>query len=141
MSRMPSRLMCSVRGIGVAESVSTSTVVRSDFSHSLSSTPNRCSSSMITSPRSLKATSFWTSRWVPIRISTVPAAVRFRTSLISGLGRNRFTASIVNGNSAIRCVKLRWCCSARIVVGTSTATCLPASTALNAARIATSVLP
>ena len=28
MSRMPSRLMCSVRGIGVAERVSTSTVVR-----------------------------------------------------------------------------------------------------------------
>ena len=33
------------------------------------------------------------------------------------------------------------CCSARIVVGTSTATCLPAMTDLNAARTATSVLP
>ena len=29
----------------------------------------------------------------------------------------------------MRAAKLRWCCSARIVVGTSTATCLPASTA------------
>ena len=133
--------MCSVRGIGVAERVSTSTVERSDLSHSLSSTPNRCSSSMTTRPRSLNVTSFWTSRCVPIRMSTAPAAVRFRTSLISDLGRNRLTTSIVNGNSAIRCVKLRWCCSARIVVGTSTATCLPASTALNAARMATSVLP
>ena len=56
---MPSRLMCKVRGMGVAESVSTSTVVRRVLSHSLSSTPKRCSSSMITSPRSLNATSFW----------------------------------------------------------------------------------
>ena len=39
--------MCRVRGIGVAESVSTSTVVRKVLSHSLSSTPKRCSSSMI----------------------------------------------------------------------------------------------
>ena len=78
---------------------------------------------------------------MPIRMSTPPAAARFRTSRISGLGRNRLTTSIVNGNSAMRAEKLRWCCSARIVVGTSTATCLPASTALKAARMATSVLP
>ena len=96
---------------------------------------------MTTSPKSLKVTSFWTIRCVPIRTSTVPALVRLRTSLTSDLGRNRLTASTVNGNSAIRAEKLRWCCSARIVVGTSTATCLPASTALNAARMATSVLP
>ena len=83
---MPSRLMCRVRGIGVAERVRTSTVARSDLSHSLSSTPNRCSSSMMTRPRSLNATSFWTSRCVPIRMSTPPAAVRFRTSLDLGPG-------------------------------------------------------
>ena len=71
---MPSRLMCRVRGIGVAESVSTSTVERNVLSHSLSSTPNRCSSSMITSPRSLNATSFCRIRCVPIRMSTPPAA-------------------------------------------------------------------
>ena len=33
------------------------------------------------------------------------------------------------------------CCCARIVVGTSTATCLWSHTALKAARTATSVLP
>ena len=33
------------------------------------------------------------------------------------------------------------CCCASTVVGTSTATCLPSITALNAARMATSVLP
>ncbi len=36
-------------------------------------------------------------RCVPIRMSTPPAAVRFRTSLISDLGRNRLTTSIVKG--------------------------------------------
>ena len=65
----------------------------------------------------------------------------FKTSRISDLGRKRLTTSIANGNSAMRAAKLRWCCSARIVVGTSTATCLPESTARNAARMATSVLP
>ena len=78
-----------------------STVDRSVLSHSLSSTPNRCSSSITTSPRSLNVTSFWTMRWVPIKTSTAPAAARLSTSLISALGRKRFTTSIVNGNSAI----------------------------------------
>jgi len=46
-----------VRGIGVAVSVSTSTVSRNRLRRSLCSTPNRCSSSMITSPRFRKRTS------------------------------------------------------------------------------------
>ena len=83
---MPSRLMCSVRGIGVAERVSTSTVARSDLSHSLSSTPNRCSSSMMTRPRSLNATSFWTSRCVPIRMSTAAGRGPLQDVLDLGLG-------------------------------------------------------
>ena len=86
MSRMPSRLMCRVRGIGVAERVRTSTVVRSVLSHSLSSTPNRCSSSMITRPRSLKATSFCRMRWVPIRMSTAPAGGALQDVADLGLG-------------------------------------------------------
>jgi hypothetical protein len=45
MSRSPDMAMCSVRGIGVAESVSTSTVVRRALRCSLCSTPKRCSSS------------------------------------------------------------------------------------------------
>ena len=47
MSRMPASDMCSVRGIGVALSVSTSTSSRSDFSSSFCATPKRCSSSRI----------------------------------------------------------------------------------------------
>ena len=64
--------MCSVRGMGVAVSVSTSTVVRSVFSRSLTSTPNRCSSSMITSPRLQNFTSCDASRCVPITMSICP---------------------------------------------------------------------
>jgi len=43
--------MLSVRGIGVAVSVSTWTSARSSLRRSLSLTPKRCSSSMMTSPR------------------------------------------------------------------------------------------
>ncbi len=48
---------------------------------------------------------------------------------------------MATGNAAKRRLNVRKCWSARIVVGARTATCLPSSTALNAARIATSVLP
>ena len=41
-----------LRGMGVALSVSTSTASRNRFSISFASTPNRCSSSIISSPRS-----------------------------------------------------------------------------------------
>ena len=47
MSRTPNSDRCSVRGMGVAVIVSTSTVCRSALSRSFTSTPNRCSSSMI----------------------------------------------------------------------------------------------
>ena len=73
MSRRPSSAMCSVRGIGVAVIVSTSTVARRLLRCSLCSTPNRCSSSMITSPRSAKRTSLLSSRCVPMRMSISPA--------------------------------------------------------------------
>ena len=49
--------MFSVRGMGVAERVSTSTVLHISFSRSFWATPNRCSSSMMTSPRSWNFTS------------------------------------------------------------------------------------
>ena len=51
MSRSPASDMCSVRGIGVADSESTSTSRRSWRSSSFCATPKRCSSSTITSPR------------------------------------------------------------------------------------------
>jgi hypothetical protein len=53
ISRMPVSDISSVRGIGVALIVSTSTAVRICLRNSLCSTPKRCSSSTMTSPRSL----------------------------------------------------------------------------------------
>ena len=55
--------------------------------------------------------------------------------------RKRDRDSTRTGQSAKRSRKLLVCCSASSVVGTSTATCLPACAAMKAARMATSVLP
>jgi hypothetical protein len=51
-SRTPVSASCSVRGIGVADSVSTCTSAFSSFSRSLCLTPKCCSSSTISRPRS-----------------------------------------------------------------------------------------
>src|SRR5579872_6547579 len=51
MSRSPTSDMCSVRGMGVADMVSTSTSLRICFSRSLWRTPKRCSSSTMSRPR------------------------------------------------------------------------------------------
>ena len=53
-SRIPASDMCSVRGIGVADSDSTSTATRSSLNRSFCSTPKRCSSSMTTRPEVLE---------------------------------------------------------------------------------------
>ena len=79
MSRMPVSAISSVRGIGVAVMVSTSTCARIFFSRSLCATPNRCSSSTITSPRSLNVTSGLRMRCVPITTSTAPFAASAMT--------------------------------------------------------------
>ena len=63
------------------------------------------------------------------------------TAAESLVERNRDSDSIRTGQSAKRSLKLLWCCCASRVVGTRTATCLPACTAAKAARMATSVLP
>ena len=70
----PASARLSVRGIGVADRVRTSTSRRSRLSRSLAATPNRCSSSTTTSPRSLNRTSLLSSRCVPMTMSTVPSA-------------------------------------------------------------------
>ncbi len=72
VSRIPVSDISSVRGIGVADIARTSTLVRIFFSSSLCSTPNRCSSSMITRPRSLNWTSLDRSRCVPMTTSMAP---------------------------------------------------------------------
>ena len=96
-SRTPARLMWSVRGMGVAVRVSTSTSLRSFFRRSLWATPKRCSSSTTRSPRSRKETSLASSRWVPTRTSTFPAAASARTLRTSSGVFMRETASMRTG--------------------------------------------
>ena len=140
-SRTPARARLSVRGIGVAESVSTSTSRRSFLSRSLAATPKRCSSSTMTIPRSRNRTSLLRSRCVPTTRSTEPAA---RPSIVASCSRAatyRDSSLTVTGYAANRWLNVTKCWAARTVVGTSTATCLPPWIALNMPRRATSVLP
>ncbi len=140
-SRSPASDMCSVRGMGVAVSVSTSVSRRSCLSRSLCFTPNRCSSSITSSPNSSNFTSGLSSRCVPITMSTLCSPTAATTSFCCLAVWKRLNISMRTGKSASRSVKVRACWSARIVVGTSTATWRPDCTALNAARTAISVLP
>ena len=90
MSRMPLRLMCSVRGMGVALRVSTSTWVRSCLSFSFWATPKRCSSSMISMPRSLKSRSSLRMRCVPTTRSMEPSVrPRMMASCWAGVRKRR----------------------------------------------------
>ena len=86
ISRSPPIAICKVRGIGVAVSVSTSTCVRSSLRRSLWVTPNRCSSSTTSSPRSWKRTSRDRSRCVPTTTSSFPSASAAKRRLLLGLG-------------------------------------------------------
>ena len=99
---MPTSDMFSVRGIGVAVIVSTSTFLRICLMRSLCATPKRCSSSTTSRPRSLNCTSFDSRRCVPTMMSRRPAASASSVSLISCLVRKRLTMSIFAGNAAKR---------------------------------------
>ncbi len=86
-----------MRGIGVADMVSTSTVLRICFSRSLWVTPNRCSSSITTRPRSGNFTSLEISRWVPMSRSTSPFASRLIVSFCSLADLYRLMDSTAKG--------------------------------------------
>ena len=89
--------MLSVRGMGVAVRVSTSTVARSWRMRSLWRTPKRCSSSTIRRPSRWKATSFWSSRCVPITMSRRPVRSRSIVRLFSAGDWKRERTSTVAG--------------------------------------------
>ena len=133
--------MCSVLGIGVAVIVKTSIFVLNFFIFSLSLTPKRCSSSIIKRPKSLKLTSSLSSLCVPTTTSTSPNLSFFIISSCSFLVLNLFNNSTFIANSCILVLNSSYCWFASIVVGTKYATCFWSITALNAALIATSVLP
>ena len=106
-----------VRGIGVADMASTSTAVRSRLSCSLCSTPNRCSSSMITKPRSANSTSLPSSRWVPTTTSTLPSLRPSSVARVSASVWKRLSGATLTGKPAYRSAKVAWCCWTSSVVG------------------------
>ena len=75
-SRAPMSENWSVRGMGVAVRVRQSTFTFICRSCSLALTPNFCSSSMMSSPRSLNLRFLLVMAWVPMRMSILPSATR-----------------------------------------------------------------
>ncbi len=94
---MPVRLISRVRGMGVAVSVSTSTSARRALMDSLWLTPKRCSSSTTSRPRSLKAMSVDSSRWVPMTTSTSPEVTPAVTARAWAGVRKRLSTSTRTG--------------------------------------------
>ena len=141
MSRTPLIAICMVRGMGVAESVSTSTCSRMVLSCSLCCTPKRCSSSIITSPKLAGFTSDESKRCVPISTSTSPALNPSSARRCSAGEIKRDSTRTHRSKGVKRSKNVSKCCCAKMVVGHSTITCLPSWQHLNAARRATSVLP
>ena len=106
-SRTPVMASWSVRGIGVADSVSTWTSAWSAFSRSLWATPKCCSSSTMIRPRSLKAMFFAKSACVPTTMSTVPAASPARVCFISAAEAKRESCATWTGRPLKRSAKVR----------------------------------
>jgi hypothetical protein len=96
------RLMLSVRGMGVAESVKTSTRFFNCLRRSLWATPNLCSSSTTTRPRSRKAMSFESRRCVPMMTSISPDSTSLTISFCSLSERKREMSSTFTGKAAKR---------------------------------------
>ena len=89
--------MFSVRGMGVAERVRASTWRLISLSRSLWVTPKRCSSSMMSRPRSWNCTLFCSSLWVPMSTSTAPRLRASRMRFCSLAVVNRESTSIFTG--------------------------------------------
>ena len=141
-SRTPVSASCSVRGIGVADSVSTWTSAFSSFSRSLCLTPKCCSSSTISRPRSRKRDALAEQRMGAdddVDAAVGDASLDRGQFLGADQPRRLGDAHRQAGETRARtCLK---CWRASSVVGTTTATWRPASAVMKAARSATSVLP
>ena len=109
MSRAPISDRYSVRGMGVAVSVSTSTSLRSCLSRSLWRTPKRCSSSTTTRPSFANLTSRESSRWVPISTSRSPSRARRARSRCSTAVWKRLSTATRAGKSRKRSAKVSPC--------------------------------
>ncbi|MPN61933.1 hypothetical protein SDC9_209679 [bioreactor metagenome] len=96
-SRAPAIAMYKVRGIGVADIVSTFTSARKRRMRSLCLTPKRCSSSTIRSPSRANRISFCSRRWVPTTRSTEPASIFRMASFCCFAVTNRLSSASVTG--------------------------------------------
>ena len=106
-SRAPMSENWSVRGMGVADIVSVSTLTLSCLSRSLTATPNFCSSSTTSRPKSLNFTSLPIILWVPMSMSILPSA-RSATIFLTSFGlRAREMKSTLTGSSLRRSEKVR----------------------------------
>ncbi len=105
-SLKPVKDICRLRGIGVAERLNTSTSSLSSLIFSFCATPKRCSSSMISSPRSLKLTSLESRRCVPMTISTSPFFISAIMRLCSAGVLKRLNTSISAGKFLNRSMKV-----------------------------------
>ena len=135
--------MCSVRGIGVADMVSTSICAAHLLQPLLVA---HAEALLLVDDQQAEVVELdvlaRAARCVPMRMSTLPAARLLRGSPSAPWRvRKREIISTSTGKCAKRRLKVSKCWKASTVVGASTATCLPSCTALKAARMATSVLP
>ena len=105
-SLAPIKLNCKVLGIGVAVSVSESTVALICFNFSLAATPNFCSSSIIITPKSLNLTSLLSNACVPMIMSIFPSANFASVSFFSLEDLKRLIKSTVTGKSFKRSPKV-----------------------------------
>ena len=140
-SRMPSIAMCSVRGIGVAVRVSTSTSLRRRLMRSLSATPKRCSSSTISRPSRGNSTSLLEQAMGPDHDIDHAVPDVHRPPCSRARCENARPSRSAPGSRRSDCAS---CSSAAPRAPWSApvlATCRPSITAINAARSATSVLP
>ena len=119
----------------------------------LCSTPNRCCSSITTTPREPNSTPSWMMAWVPMSTSTPPASsslpIRRRSPAVVLLVnrstfRGRWPSRVAGSDTVIassRPAMVVWCCSASTSVGTMTAAWCPPCTATSIAATATTVFP
>ena len=141
-SRIPASARLSVRGIGVAESVSTSTARPQLLEPLLRRDPEPL---LLVDHHEAEVPERHVLRQQPVGADhdvDRPGRPAPRPSpSCSFADTNRDSSFTVSGNAANRWLNVVKCCPASTVVGTRTATCLPSWVALNAARSATSVLP
>ena len=96
----------SVRGIGVADMVSTSTLAFSALMCSLCSTPKRCSSSTTMRPKFFQWTPVCSRRCVPTTMSIEPSASPLKISVASFFEVKRDRTAILTGKPAMRSLKV-----------------------------------